>query len=68
MEYLYVLASFIFVTVIALYLKSKREKEAKAMRDKERDLVMSEQIKATAEIEARKKAQQVAQEKVAKTD
>lgn len=58
MEYLYVLAAFIFVTVIALILKSKRDKEAKTVRDKERDLVMKEQIKASAEIEARKKAKE----------
>ena len=58
MEYLYVLAAFIFVTVIVLILKSKRDKEAKTVRDKERDLVMKEQIKASAEIEARKKAKE----------
>ena len=57
MEYLYVLASFAFVTVVALILKSKRDKEARVMRDKERDLLMQEQIKASAEIEAKKKAQ-----------
>jgi len=61
MEYLYVLAAFIFVTVIALYLKAKREKEAKAMEDNERDFVMTEQIKAAAEIEAKKKAAQAVQ-------
>ncbi len=58
MEYLYVLAAFIFVTVIALLLKSKRAKETKMAKDKERDLVMQEQIKVSAEIEARNKAQQ----------
>jgi len=63
MEYLYVLASFIFVTVIALVLKARRDKEAKALKNKERDLVMQEQIKASAEIEAKKKAQQAAQQK-----
>ena len=63
MEYLYVLAAFIFVTVIALVMKAKREKELKAMKDKERDFVMSEQIKAAAEIEARKKAAQAAQKR-----
>ncbi len=36
MEYLYVLAAFIFVTVIALMLKAKREKKAKTLKDKER--------------------------------
>ncbi len=39
MEYLYVLAAFIFVTVIALVLKAKREKGTTAIKDKERDLV-----------------------------
>ena len=58
MEYLYVMAAFIFVTVVALVLKSKRAKEAKIIKDKERDLVMEEQIKASAAITARKKAQQ----------
>ena len=58
MEFLYVLASFVFVTVVALILKSKRDKEMRAMKEKENDLVMQEQIKATAEIEARKKALQ----------
>lgn len=58
MEYLYVLAAFVFVTVVALMLKTKRAKEAKAIKDKERDLVMQEQIRTNAEIEARKKAQQ----------
>ncbi len=33
MEYIYVLAAFIFVTVIAFILKAKREKDLK---DKER--------------------------------
>ena len=61
MEYLYVLAAFIFVTVIALVMKAKRDKQAKIMNDKERDFVMSEQIKAAAEIEAKKKAAQAAQ-------
>ncbi|MGK0270333.1 MAG: hypothetical protein ACI88H_000976 [Cocleimonas sp.] len=56
MEYLYVFAAFIFVTVIALVLKSKREKAARALKEKGKDLVMQEQIKAAAEIEARKKA------------
>ena len=55
MEYLYVLLAFIFVTVIALVLKAKREKETKAMRDKERDFVMKEEIKVAAEMEAQKK-------------
>ena len=36
MEYLYVLAAFIFVTVIAFILKAKREKEAKTLKDKNR--------------------------------
>ena len=58
MEYLYVLLAFIFVTVIALVLKAKRDKEAKAMRDKERDFVMKEEIKAAADLEARKKSGQ----------
>ena len=58
MEYLYVMAAFIFVTVVALVLKSKRAKEAKIIKDKERDLVMEEQIKASAAIAARKKVQQ----------
>ena len=58
MEYLYVLIAFIFVTVIALILKAKRSKQQNALKAKERDLVMQEQIKASAEIEARKKAQQ----------
>lgn len=58
MEYLYVVAAFIFVTIVALVLKAKRTKQAKVMKEKERDLVIQEQIKATAEIEARKKAAQ----------
>ena len=57
MEYLYVLASFIFVTVVALVLKSKRAKQAKVMEEKGRDLVMQEQIKASALKEAKEKAQ-----------
>ncbi|MEH6457304.1 MAG: hypothetical protein V7749_13325 [Cocleimonas sp.] len=58
MEYLYVLAAFVFVTVIALMLKAKRAKEEKTIKDKERDLIMEEKIKASAEMEARKKTQQ----------
>ncbi len=61
MEYLYVLAAFIFVTVIALVLKAKREKGTTAIKDKERDLVATEQIKSAAEIEARKKTEQTKQ-------
>ena len=56
MEYLYVLAAFIFVTVIALVLKAKRDKAAKIMREKEQEFVMQEEIKAAAEKQARKKA------------
>lgn len=55
MEYLYVFAAFIFVTIIALILKSKRDKEAKVKKDKEHDLVIKEQIKTHSQIEARKK-------------
>ena len=58
MEYLYVIAAFIFVTIVALILKAKRAKEMQAMREKEQEFVLQEQIKANAEIEARKKAQQ----------
>ncbi len=60
MEYLYVLLAFIFVTVVALVLKSKRDKAAKLMKENEREFVMQEQIKAAADIEARKKAQTAA--------
>ena len=35
MEYLYVLAAFIFVTAIALMLKAKREKKEKNSIDKD---------------------------------
>ena len=37
MEYIYVLAAFIFVTVIALYLKAKREKDASILEDKAKE-------------------------------
>jgi len=63
MEYLYVLASFIFVTAIALYLKSKRDKQVREMREQEKEFLMKEQIKASAEIEAKKKAQLAAKQK-----
>lgn len=63
MEYLYVLGAFILVTVIALVLKSKSNKQAKIRKNQERDFVMQEQIKASAEIEARKKAQQTQRQK-----
>jgi len=63
MEYLYVLASFIFVTAIALYLKSKRDKQVREMREQEKEFLMKEQIKASAEIEAKKRAQLAAKQK-----
>jgi len=56
MEYLYVLAAFLFVTAIAFYLKAKREKQAKEMRERDQAFMMEEQMKAAAEKAAKEKA------------